>query len=180
MCSKIQKVKCVLLWLSGILVVPLIYFIKNIEVLIMKIVIQKVNNASVNVDNNIVGKINKGLVVLLGIKNTDTYKDADYLVKKLVNLRVFEDNNGKMNLSLLDINGELLIVSQFTLYAECKKSGNRPSFSDAAKPNIALPLYEYFIDECRKKLPIVETGTFGAHMKLDLINDGPVTIIIDS
>ncbi|MBQ3414880.1 MAG: D-tyrosyl-tRNA(Tyr) deacylase [Clostridia bacterium] len=146
----------------------------------MKIVIQKVSNANVKVDNTTVGEINKGFVVLLGIKNTDTYEDADYLVRKLTNLRVFIDNNDKMNLSLLDVNGELLIISQFTLYAECKKSGNRPSFSDAAKPDIALPLYEYFVNECKKKISVVQTGIFGAHMKLDLINDGPVTIIIDS
>lgn len=146
----------------------------------MRIVIQRVNQASVNVDSNIVGKIGKGFVVLLGIKNTDTYKDADYLVKKLTNLRVFMDDKDKMNLSLLDVEGELLIISQFTLYGECKKSGNRPSFSEVAKPNVAIPLYEYFINECKKVIPIVQTGTFGAHMKVDLINDGPVTIIIDS
>lgn len=146
----------------------------------MKIVIQKVDNASVSIDNNVVGKIGKGFVVLLGIKNTDTYKDVDYLVKKLINLRVFMDNKDKMNLSLLDVKGELLIISQFTLYGECKKSGNRPSFTEAAKPNIAIPLYEYFINECKKAIPIVQTGIFGAHMQVDLINDGPVTIIIDS
>ncbi|MEE0865934.1 MAG: D-aminoacyl-tRNA deacylase [Clostridia bacterium] len=146
----------------------------------MRIVIQRVDQASVNVDSNVVGKIGKGFVVLLGIKNTDTYKDADYLVRKLTNLRVFMDDKDKMNLSLLDVEGELLIISQFTLYGECKKSGNRPSFSEVAKPNIAIPLYEYFINECKKVIPIVQTGTFGAHMKVDLINDGPVTIIIDS
>lgn len=146
----------------------------------MKIVIQKVDNASVSIDSNVVGKIGKGFVVLLGIKNTDTYKDVDYLVKKLINLRVFMDNKDKMNLSLLDVKGELLIISQFTLYGECKKSGNRPSFTEVAKPNIAIPLYEYFINECKKAIPIVQTGIFGAHMKVDLINDGPVTIIIDS
>ena len=146
----------------------------------MKIVIQKVDNASVSIDSNVVGKIGKGFVVLLGIKNTDTYKDVDYLVKKLINLRVFMDNKDKMNLSLLDVKGELLIISQFTLYGECKKSGNRPSFTEAATPDIAIPLYEYFINECKKAIPIVQTGIFGAHMKVDLINDGPVTIIIDS
>ena len=146
----------------------------------MKIVIQKVDNASVSIDSNVVGKIGKGFVVLLGIKNTDTYKDVDYLVKKLINLRVFMDNKDKMNLSLLDVKGELLIISQFTLYGECKKSGNRPSFTEAAKPDIAISLYEYFINECKKAIPIVQTGIFGAHMKVDLINDGPVTIIIDS
>lgn len=146
----------------------------------MRIVIQRVEKASVNVDSNVVGKIGKGLVVLLGIKNTDTYKDVDYLVKKLINLRVFMDDKDKMNLSLLDVEGELLIISQFTLYGECKKSGNRPSFLEAAKPNIAIPLYEHFIKECQKVISVVQTGTFGAHMKVELINDGPVTIIIDS
>ncbi len=126
----------------------------------MKLVIQRVKNADVSVDNKIVGKINKGFLVLLGIHNSDTQKDADYLVKKLINLRIFTDSNGKMNLSLQDVNGELLIISQFTLYGECKKSGNRPSFSDAAKPNIAIPLYEYFVNECKKQVPVVQTGIF--------------------
>lgn len=146
----------------------------------MKIVVQRVNNASVNVENNIVGKIDKGYVVLLGIKNTDTHKDVDYLVKKLINLRVFNDDKDKMNLSLLDVQGELLIISQFTLYGDCKKSGNRPSFTEAANAEIARPLYEYFINECKKQIPIVQTGIFGADMKVSLVNDGPVTIIIDS
>ena len=146
----------------------------------MRLVIQRVKKASVSIESNIVGKIGKGYVVLLGIKNTDTYKDADYLVRKLLNLRVFMDNKDKMNLSLVDVEGELLIISQFTLYGECKKKGNRPSFSEAAKPDMAKPLYEYFINECKKTIPIVQTGAFGAHMKVDLTNDGPVTIIIDS
>lgn len=146
----------------------------------MKIVVQRVNNASVKVDNKIVGTINKGHVVLLGIKNTDTHKDVDYLVKKLINLRVFNDDKDKMNLSLLDVQGELLIISQFTLYGDCKKSGNRPSFTEAANAEIARPLYEYFINECKKQIPIVQTGIFGADMKVSLVNDGPVTIIIDS
>lgn len=146
----------------------------------MRIVVQRVNKASVSVDDNIVGKIDQGFLVLLGIKSTDTYKDADYLVRKLINLRIFTDENDKMNLSLLDVKGELLIISQFTLYGDCKKSGNRPSFSDAAKPEIAIPLYEYFISECKKAIPVVQTGEFGAHMKVDLVNNGPVTIIIDS
>ncbi len=146
----------------------------------MRIVVQRVSNSNVSVEGKIIGKINKGFLVLLGIKNTDTYKDADYLVNKLTKLRVFPDNDGKMNLSLLDVNGELLIVSQFTLYGECKKSGNRPSFSDSAKPDVAIPLYEYFINECKKIVPVVQTGEFGADMKVSLLNDGPVTIIIDS
>lgn len=146
----------------------------------MKIVVQRVNNASVKVDNKIVGTINKGYVVLLGIKNTDTHKDVDYLVKKLINLRVFNDDKDKMNLSLLDVQGELLIISQFTLYGDCKKSGNRPSFTEAANAEIARPLYEYFINECKKQIPIVQTGIFGADMKVSLVNNGPVTIIMDS
>ena len=145
----------------------------------MRLVIQRVKSADVSVDDKIVGKINQGFLVLLGIKNTDTQKDADYLVRKLINLRIFTDDNGKMNLSLQSINGELLIISQFTLYGDCK-NGNRPSFSDSAKPDIAIPLYEYFINECKKNIPIVQTGIFGADMKVNLLNDGPVTIIIDS
>lgn len=146
----------------------------------MRIVIQRVKNASVSVDDKIVGKINQGFLVLLGIKTSDTKEDVDYLVRKLINLRVFSDENDKMNLSIKTVNGELLIISQFTLYGECKKSGNRPSFSDAAKPDIAIPLYEYFIDECKKQIPTVQTGIFGADMQVNLLNDGPVTIIIDS
>lgn len=146
----------------------------------MRIVIQRVKNANVSVNNEIIGEINNGFLVLLGIKNSDTREDADYLVKKLINLRVFNDNNNKMNLSLKAVNGEILIISQFTLYAECKKSGNRPSFLNAAKPDIAKPLYEYFVNECKKQISTVQTGIFGADMKVMLLNDGPVTIIIDS
>ena len=146
----------------------------------MKLVIQRVKNANVDVDNKTVGKIKNGFLVLLGIKASDTKQDADYLVRKLINLRVFTDQNDKMNLALKDVDGELLIISQFTLYADCKKSGNRPSFSEAAKPEIAIPLYEYFVNECKKQIPIVETGIFGADMKVNLLNDGPVTIIIES
>ena len=146
----------------------------------MKLVVQRVKYASVTVDEKVVGKINQGFLVLLGIKSTDTKDDVDYLVRKLVNLRIFTDENDKMNLSLQSVNGELLIISQFTLYGECKKSGNRPSFSDAAKPDIAIPLYEYFIEECKKQISTVQTGIFGADMKVNLLNDGPVTIILDS
>ena len=149
----------------------------NIEV---RLVIQRVKEASVKVENKIVGKINQGFLVLLGIKNTDTKKDVEYLVRKLVNLRVFSDEDGKMNLSIMSVKGELLIVSQFTLYGECKKSGNRPSFTEAAKPDIAIPLYEYFIGECKKQVLVVQEGIFGADMEVGLVNDGPVTIIIDS
>jgi len=145
----------------------------------MRVVIQRVKNASVTIDGEIHGKINAGFLVLLGISSTDSKQDVDYLVRKTVNLRVFSDENGKMNLSLKDINGELLIVSQFTLYGNCK-DGNRPSFIDAARPEIAIPLYEYFIEECKKQIPVVATGIFGADMKVELLNDGPVTIIIDS
>lgn len=146
----------------------------------MRLVIQRVSSANVKVEDKIVGQIGNGFLVLLGIKNTDTQKDADYLVRKLINLRIFSDENDKMNLALKDVNGELLIISQFTLYAECKKSGNRPSFSDSAKPDIAIPLYEYFIEECKKQIDVVETGVFGADMNVNLTNDGPVTIILDS
>ena len=146
----------------------------------MRLVVQRVMESNVKVDNKIVGQINKGFLVLLGIKTSDTKQDADYLVRKLINLRIFTDENDKMNLALKDVDGELLIISQFTLYGDCKKSGNRPSFSDAAKPEIAIPLYEYFVNECKKQIPIVETGIFGTDMKVNLINDGPVTIIIES
>jgi len=145
----------------------------------MKLVIQRVSNASVKVEGKIVGEIEKGFLVLLGIKVGDTKEQADYLVKKLINLRVFSDSNDKMNLSIKDVNGELLIISQFTLYGECIKSGNRPSFTDAARPEEAIPLYEYFINECKKQVPIVQTGIFGEDMKVNLLNDGPVTIIIE-
>lgn len=146
----------------------------------MRLVVQRVTEANVKVDGKIVGEIKKGFLVLLGIKTTDTKQDADYLVRKLINLRIFSDENDKMNLALKDIGGELLIISQFTLYGDCKKSGNRPSFTDSAKPDIAIPLYEYFVEECKKQIPVVQTGIFGADMKVSLINDGPVTIIIDS
>ena len=146
----------------------------------MKLVVQRVEKAEVSVDDKVVGSINTGFMVLLGIKNTDTKEDVDYLVRKLINLRVFTDENDKMNLSLQSVNGELLIISQFTLYGDCKRSGNRPSFSDAAKPDIAIPLYEYFVSECKKQIPVVQTGIFGAHMKVNLVNNGPVTILIES
>lgn len=145
----------------------------------MKIVVQRVKHSNVSINNKVVGKINTGFLVLLGIESTDCKQDVDYLVKKLINLRIFSDSNDKMNLSIKDINGELLIVSQFTLYANCT-NGNRPSFIAAAKPNIAIPLYEYFVCECKKNIPIVQTGIFGADMQIELLNDGPVTIILDS
>lgn len=145
----------------------------------MRVVVQRVKHASVTINGIVNGKINNGFLVLLGVQSTDSEQDVDYLVKKVTNLRIFSDENDKMNLSLKDVNGELLIVSQFTLYANCKE-GNRPSFVEAAKPDIAIPLYEYFVSECKKIIPVVETGIFGADMKVDLLNDGPVTIIMDS
>lgn len=144
----------------------------------MKIVVQRVSKAQVEVEGKIVGKIEKGFLVLLGVTHGDTKEQADYIVKKLCNLRIFTDENGKMNLSLKDVGGELLIVSQFTLYADTS-SGNRPSFINAAKPEEANELYEYVCKECEKKGIKVEKGIFGAHMKVSLLNDGPVTIIIE-
>lgn len=144
----------------------------------MRLVVQRVSNAKVEVDNRTTGEIEQGFLVLLGVTHTDTKETADFLVKKLCNLRVFEDENEKMNLSIKDVNGKLLIVSQFTLYADCKK-GNRPSFVEAANPEMANELYEYFMDECRKEGIIVEKGEFGAHMEVSLLNNGPVTIILE-
>lgn len=144
----------------------------------MKIVVQRVKEAKVEVDKKEVGNIKKGFLVLLGVTHKDEKEQADYLVKKLCNLRVFEDEKGKMNLSLKDVNGELLIVSQFTLYADCS-NGNRPSFINAAKPEKAEKLYKYFCSECEKNEIKVKKGIFGADMKVSLINDGPVTIIIE-
>ena len=145
----------------------------------MKLVIQRVTNASVTVENKIVGKISKGFLVLIGVGPKDTQKEADYLVQKLIKLRVFEDENGKMNLSLKDIKGELLIVSQFTLYADCT-GGNRPSFTNAAKPEKANELYENKIKKCEEENIKVEHGIFGADMKVELLNDGPVTILLET
>lgn len=144
----------------------------------MKLIVQRVKQASVEVDREIVGSIEKGYLVFIGITHTDTKEVVDYLVKKLCNLRVFEDEKGKMNLSLKDIGGKLLIVSQFTLYANCEH-GNRPSFTGAAKPDMANELYEYFCDKCKEKQIEVQKGIFGADMKVNLINDGPVTIILE-
>ena len=145
----------------------------------MKLVIQRVKEAKVEVEGEIVGKIGTGFLVLLGVSEEDTKENADYLVKKLCQLRVFTDENGKMNLALKDVGGELLIVSQFTLYADTT-SGNRPSFIQAAKPEKANELYEYFCQECEQKYDInVEKGIFGADMQVSLLNDGPVTILIE-
>lgn len=144
----------------------------------MKLLVQRVQNAKVVVENKTVGEIGKGFLVLCGITHSDTEKEADYLVNKLCNLRVFEDENEKMNLSIKDIEGELLIVSQFTLYADCA-SGNRPSFTNAAKPEQANPLYEYFMQKCKEQNINVQKGIFGAHMEISLLNDGPVTIMLE-
>ena len=145
----------------------------------MKLVVQRVKNAEVKVDGKVVGNIDKGFLVLLGVTHTDTKETADYLVKKICKLRIFEDENEKMNLSLKDVNGSLLIVSQFTLYANCTE-GNRPSFVNAAKTDMANELYEYFCERCKEQGIKVEKGIFGADMKVSLLNDGPVTIILDS
>lgn len=145
----------------------------------MKFVIQRVKNASVTVDNDIIGQIDQGFLVLIGITSSDTKEIADAMVKKLINLRIFKDNQDKMNLSIKDVGGSLLLISQFTLYADCSH-GNRPGFTDAAKPDYANDLYEYIIQECKKYDVLVETGEFGADMKVSLLNDGPVTIILDS
>ncbi len=144
----------------------------------MKLVIQRVANAQVEVDKKIVGKINKGYLVLFGVKEGDTIDQADALAEKLCKLRIFEDENEKMNLSINDVEGELLIVSQFTLYANCEK-GNRPSFVEAMEPKKANEMYEYFIERCKEKVKKVERGIFGADMKVTLLNDGPVTIILE-
>ena len=144
----------------------------------MKFVIQKVSHASVTVDAKVIGKIGKGFLVLIGVAEDDTKEIADKLIKKLLGLRIFEDSDGKTNLSLRDVNGSLLLVSQFTLYADCRK-GNRPSFTKAGNPTLANELYEYVIQKCSQEFP-VETGAFGADMKVELLNDGPFTIILDS
>lgn len=145
----------------------------------MRFVIQRVQHASVTVDGETCGAINKGFMVLIGVSEEDNEAIADKLVDKMCKLRIFEDENGKTNLSLDDVNGELLLISQFTLYANCKK-GNRPSFIDAGGPGKANRLYEYIIDRCKEKCPVVEKGIFGADMKVELLNDGPFTVILDS
>ena len=144
----------------------------------MKLLVQRVSSAQVDVDSKTVGKINNGFLVLIGVTHTNTREIADYLVKKLCNLRVFKDENSKMNLSIKDVDGELLIVSQFTLYADCQH-GNRPSFVNSAKPDMANELYKYFVEKCKREVEKVETGIFGADMKVSLLNDGPVTIMLE-
>lgn len=144
----------------------------------MRLVIQRVSEACVRVDNDIVGSIGKGLLVFLGVGNEDDEKIADIYLRKLLNLRIFEDENGKTNLSLADVAGEILLVSQFTLYADCKK-GNRPSFTNAGAPEKAKKLYEYMIEKCKQEVATVESGRFGADMKISLVNEGPFTIVLD-
>ena len=144
----------------------------------MRFVVQRVSEAAVTIDGKTVGQIRKGFLVLIGVCDSDTRETADLLVRKLLGLRIFEDAQGKTNLSLKDVGGELLLVSQFTLYANCRK-GNRPSFTDAGKPDHAKALYEYIIEECRKAGYTVQTGEFGAEMKVSLVNDGPFTILLD-
>ena len=145
----------------------------------MKFVIQRVSHASVTVHEETVGRINQGYLVLIGVGKEDTREDADRLVKKMIGLRIFSDENGKINKSLKDVDGELLLVSQFTLYADCRH-GNRPGFTDAAGPDMANELYEYIIESCKKEVAVVEQGEFGADMKVELLNDGPFTILLES
>lgn len=145
----------------------------------MRFVIQRVKEASVRVDGEVIGAIGKGYLVLIGVCDSDTEQTADRMIKKMIGLRIFEDENGKTNLSLADVGGSLLLVSQFTLYANCKK-GNRPSFIEAGSPDKANSLYEYVIRECKKSVPEVQTGSFGAEMEVGLVNDGPFTILLDS
>ena len=145
----------------------------------MRFVIQRVQKASVAVDGKTIGEIQKGFMTLIGISKDDTTETADKMIRKMTAMRIFEDENGKTNLALADVGGSLLLISQFTLYANCKK-GNRPSFIDAGDPDEAERLYEYIIEACKKTIPIVEKGEFGADMKVSLINDGPFTILLDS
>lgn len=145
----------------------------------MKLVIQRVSEASVSVQENVIGKIQKGFLVLIGVGKEDTEETADKYIRKMLGLRIFEDENGKTNLSLKDVGGQLLLVSQFTLYANCGK-GNRPSFIEAGDPAAAEALYEYMIRQCKKEIPVVETGEFGAEMQVSLINDGPFTIVLEN
>ena len=145
----------------------------------MRFVVQRVAESEVKVDGEVLGKIGKGFMVLIGVSNSDTKEIADKMIKKMLGLRIFEDENGKTNLSLETVGGELLLISQFTLYANCKK-GNRPSFIEAGSPDMASEMYEYIIAKCKEQVPVVERGQFGADMKVSLVNDGPFTIILDS
>ena len=145
----------------------------------MRFIIQRVSESHVKVDSEIVGQIDKGFLVLIGVCDSDNKEIADKMIKKLVGMRIFEDENGKTNLSLDKVGGSLLLVSQFTLYADCKR-GNRPSFTEAAAPEAANEMYEYIVSETKKYVPSVKTGIFGADMKVELLNDGPFTIVLDS
>ena len=145
----------------------------------MRFIIQRVTQAQVEAEGQVIGKIGKGFLVLIGIGQGDNKEIADKMIRKLANMRIFEDENGKTNLSLQEVSGELLLVSQFTLYADCKK-GNRPSFTKAGSQELAESLYQYIISECQSLIPVVETGSFGAYMKVSLLNDGPFTILLDS
>ena len=145
----------------------------------MKLVMQRVSRASVTVRGNVIGRISQGYLVLVGIGQGDTREDADRLVRKMIGLRIFSDENGRINKSLKDVDGQLLMISQFTLYADCRH-GNRPGFTDAGDPEAARELYEYMIASCRREIPVVEQGEFGAKMQVELVNDGPFTIILDS
>lgn len=145
----------------------------------MRFVVQRVTHASVTVDSQVIGKIRNGFMVLIGVADTDTREIADKMVKKLLGLRIFEDENGKTNLDIHTVEGELLLISQFTLYANCRH-GNRPSFIEAGKPDMANEMYEYIIAKCKEQVPVVEKGEFGADMKVELLNDGPFTILLDS
>lgn len=145
----------------------------------MKFVIQRVARASVTIEGEVRGKIDKGFLVLIGVGQEDDEAIADKMVKKLIGMRIFQDENGKTNLALKDVDGQLLLISQFTLYADCKK-GNRPSFINAGTPQRANELYQYIIQKCKEEIPVVEEGEFGADMKVELLNDGPFTVILDS
>ena len=145
----------------------------------MRFVVQRVTHASVTVDSQVIGKIGHGFMVLIGVADPDTREIADKMVKKLLGLRIFEDQNGKTNLDIHTVEGELLLISQFTLYANCRH-GNRPSFIEAGKPDMANEMYEYIIAKCKEQVPVVEKGEFGADMKVELLNDGPFTILLDS
>lgn len=145
----------------------------------MKLVIQRVSRASVTVRGNVIGRISQGYLVLVGVGKEDTREDADRLVHKMIGLRIFADENGKTNKSLKDVDGQLLLISQFTLYADCSH-GNRPGFTNAGDPQTAKELYEYMIEKCREEVPVVEQGEFGADMQVELVNDGPFTILLDS
>ncbi len=145
----------------------------------MRFVIQRVNEAKVEVDHKTIGSINKGFLVLIGVSGNDNTEIADKMIKKLIGLRIFEDESGKTNLDLSSVNGSLLLISQFTLYADCRH-GNRPGFTDAGSPDMANDLYEYIISKCKESISDVQTGIFGADMQVSLVNDGPFTIILDS